>query len=75
MKQVPGEPSAGGEAALTGYRVLDLADDKGLYCGKLLADPGADVIKVEPPGGDSTRLVPPFYHDEVHPEKASPSCT
>lgn len=69
-QQAPKEPSADGEAALAGYRVLDLADDKGLYCGKLLADLGADVIKVEPPGGDRTRLVPPFYHDEMHPEKS-----
>ena len=30
------------------YRVLDLADEKGTYCGKLLGDLGSDVIKVEP---------------------------
>jgi len=44
-----------GEGVLSGYRVLDLADEKGMLCSKLLADMGADVIKVEKPGGDSAR--------------------
>jgi crotonobetainyl-CoA:carnitine CoA-transferase CaiB-like acyl-CoA transferase len=52
------------------YRVLDLADEKGVYCGKLLGDLGADVIKVEPPGGDKTRFRGPFHNNEVHPEKS-----
>jgi crotonobetainyl-CoA:carnitine CoA-transferase CaiB-like acyl-CoA transferase len=55
---------------LSPYRVLDLADEEGLLCGKLLGDLGADVIKIERPGGDSARNVGPFYHDEVHPEKS-----
>ncbi len=58
------------EGMLSPYRVLDLADEKGLICGKLLGDLGADVIKVERPGGDSTRNIGPFYHDEVTPEKS-----
>jgi benzylsuccinate CoA-transferase BbsE subunit len=40
--------------------VIELADESGVYCGKLLADVGADVIKVERPGGDATRAIPPF---------------
>jgi crotonobetainyl-CoA:carnitine CoA-transferase CaiB-like acyl-CoA transferase len=46
--------------ALDGVRVLDLADEPGAYCGKLLADMGADVIKVEPPGGVAMRRIGPF---------------
>ena len=40
---------------LQGYRVLDLADERGQFCGKLLADLGAEVIRVERPGGDDGR--------------------
>jgi crotonobetainyl-CoA:carnitine CoA-transferase CaiB-like acyl-CoA transferase len=58
------------EGMLGPYRVLDLADEKGLQCGKLLGDLGADVIKVERPGGDPARNQGPFYHDEVDPEKS-----
>jgi crotonobetainyl-CoA:carnitine CoA-transferase CaiB-like acyl-CoA transferase len=49
--------------ALSGRRVLEIADETGVYCGKLMADMGADVIKVERPGGDATRRIPPFLHD------------
>ncbi len=49
--------------ALEGLRVLDLADDSGAYCGKLLADLGADVVKIEPPGGDPGRSRPPLRSD------------
>lgn len=55
---------------LAGYRMLDLTDEKGLLCGKVFADLGAEVIKVERPGGDPARNIPPFYKDEVHPEKS-----
>jgi len=58
------------EGMLSPYRVLDLADEKGLICGKLLGDLGADVIKIERPGGDPARRLGPFYHDEAHPEKS-----
>ncbi len=65
---MPGKESEAG--FLPRYRVLDLADEKGVYCGKLLGDLGADVIKVEPPGGDKTRFRGPFHNNEVHPEKS-----
>jgi len=42
-----------GGGALSGYCVLDLTDEKGMLCSKLLADMGAKVIRVEKPGGDS----------------------
>ena len=57
-------------AALDDVRVLDLAGEIGQYCTKLLADLGADVIKIEPPGGDPVRALPPFYHDEADPQKS-----
>jgi crotonobetainyl-CoA:carnitine CoA-transferase CaiB-like acyl-CoA transferase len=50
-------------------RVLDLTDDKGFLCGKILADLGADVIKIEKPGGDTSRWRSPFYHHVADPEK------
>ena len=55
---------------LKGLRVLDLADEKASFCSKLLADMGAYVIKVEKPGGDSSRDIGPFWNDTPHPEKS-----
>jgi benzylsuccinate CoA-transferase BbsE subunit len=55
---------------LDGYRALDVTDDRGFLCGKILAELGVDVIKVEKPGGDSARRMAPFWHDQVDPEKS-----
>jgi crotonobetainyl-CoA:carnitine CoA-transferase CaiB-like acyl-CoA transferase len=56
--------------ALGSLKVLDLANENGVYCGKLLSGMGADVIKVEKPGGDPTRNYGPFFQDSPHPEKS-----
>lgn len=63
-----GDVSAPG--ALAPFRVLDLTNELGQLCGRVLADLGADVIKVEPPGGDPSRWIAPFYRDEPHPERS-----
>jgi benzylsuccinate CoA-transferase BbsE subunit len=49
-----------GNGNLDGYRILDLTAEPGFLAGKLLGDLGADVIKVEPPGGDAARRRGPF---------------
>ena len=46
---------------LEGIRVVDLADEKAELAGRLLADFGADVIRVEPPDGAASRACPPFH--------------
>ena len=51
--QPAAESDVVGTEPLQGYRVADLAGAMGAYCTKLLADLGADVITVEPPGGDA----------------------
>ncbi|GBD14841.1 Succinyl-CoA:(R)-benzylsuccinate CoA-transferase subunit BbsE [bacterium HR25] len=48
------------ERPLGAYRVIELPGPVPLFAGKLLADLGADVIKVEPPGGDEARFLPPL---------------
>ena len=59
------------EGALEGIRVLDLSQDiAGSFCARLLADYGADVIKLEPPGGASLRRMGPFYKDDPHIESS-----
>ncbi|MCP4085761.1 MAG: CoA transferase [Actinomycetia bacterium] len=55
---------------LSGYRVLDLTDDRGHLAGHLLAQLGADVVLVEPPGGHRTRHRGPFIGDVADPERS-----
>ena len=59
--------------ALAGVKVIDLTHHiAGPYATKLLADFGADVLKIERPGGDPARRLPPFFRDEPHQEKSLP---
>jgi crotonobetainyl-CoA:carnitine CoA-transferase CaiB-like acyl-CoA transferase len=69
-----GSDAAGGEPALAlaGLRVLELGHPATAYCGKLLADLGADVIKVEPSAGSAERRLGPFHADIPHPERGLP---
>jgi crotonobetainyl-CoA:carnitine CoA-transferase CaiB-like acyl-CoA transferase len=55
---------------LSPYRVLDLTSERGLLCGQILGDLGADVIKIEPPGGSPARQLGPFYQDQPHPDRS-----
>ncbi|MCH8351992.1 MAG: CoA transferase [Chloroflexi bacterium] len=57
--------------ALDGVKVLDLSQDiAGSFCARLLADYGAEVLKLEPPGGAALRRMGPFFQDDPHPEKS-----
>lgn len=58
------------QGLLAGFRVLDLTNEMGDLCGKTLGDFGADVIKIEPPGGSCARNMGPFYKDQPHPERS-----
>ena len=56
--------------ALSHIRVIELGDIPASYMTRLLADLGADVIKVEPPNGDPNRLLPPFAGNIEDPERS-----
>ena len=57
--------------ALAGFRVVELGEGVAApFCARLLADYGADVVKVEPPAGDAARRLGPFPGDAPHPEKS-----
>lgn len=58
------------QSLLEPYRVLDLTEAGYLITGKLFGDMGADVIKVEPPGGSPSRNIGPFYQDDPDPQKS-----
>jgi crotonobetainyl-CoA:carnitine CoA-transferase CaiB-like acyl-CoA transferase len=59
-------------SAFTGIRIVELAESvAGEYCGKLLADFGAEVIKVERPGGSPTRAMAPLVGDGGGPERSA----
>lgn len=49
---------------LSGYRVLDLTDQQGMFCGYILAHLGAEVIAIEPPEGSSVHKIPPFVGED-----------
>jgi len=55
---------------LAGLRVLDLSDESGFLAGKLLGDLGADVVKLEPPGGDLVGRRAPYLRGEPGPERS-----
>ncbi len=56
--------------ALDPYRILDLTEGGCALASRLLADMGADVIKVEPPGGSPSRSTPPFYGGEAGADRS-----
>jgi crotonobetainyl-CoA:carnitine CoA-transferase CaiB-like acyl-CoA transferase len=66
----PAPVSTASGGAFEGLRVLELSDEKGQWAGKLMADMGADVVKIEPPGGESSRTVGPFYQDMPNRERS-----
>lgn len=58
------------EKALEGLRIIEFTDFTGAYCGRLLADLGAEVIKVEPPEGGHQRHTPPFFSKLPAPDNS-----
>ena len=59
-----------GGLPLSGVRVLDLTSELGALCPRLLAGMGADIVRIEPPGGHSSRRRGPFVHGLPHPERS-----
>ncbi|KAA0237026.1 hypothetical protein EDM76_07185 [bacterium] len=53
-----------------GIRVIDCCDERGIIAGQMLADMGADVIALEPPGGSPARRLPPFAGDDPGIERS-----
>ena len=67
---MPEDEKSTQESALGHLRVIELGDIPASYATRWLADLGADVIKIEPPGGDPNRLLPPFAGNIEHPERS-----
>lgn len=61
---------SGDDTLLGRCRVLDCAGELGALCGRILGDLGADVVKVEPPGGDPARRLPPFVDGIPHLDRS-----
>ncbi|MHA6765782.1 CoA transferase [Sphingobium ummariense] len=59
-----------GQGFLKPYRVIDLTDHRGLLAGHMLAQMGADVVQVEPEGGNIARQLPPFAPDWPESEQS-----
>jgi crotonobetainyl-CoA:carnitine CoA-transferase CaiB-like acyl-CoA transferase len=64
------EKDGGKGSPLTGIRVLDLTDEKASFCSKVLADLGAQVAKMEKPGGDTSRKLGPYRNNSGHPSES-----
>lgn len=62
--------SSAASGPFVGLRVIELASERVAFAGKLFGDMGADVIVVEPPGGDLTRSFEPFLKDEPGPDRS-----
>ncbi|MEE9284767.1 MAG: CoA transferase, partial [Dehalococcoidia bacterium] len=63
---------SGRDGPFTGVRLVEVGGLPASYCGKLLGDLGADVVKVEPPGGDATRTLPPTWPAGAQPGHSLP---
>jgi crotonobetainyl-CoA:carnitine CoA-transferase CaiB-like acyl-CoA transferase len=66
------EAARGRRAALEHLSVVDLTDLRGALAGRMLAELGADVVKIEPPGGDPGRWRPPFAGNRAAPDRSLP---
>ena len=70
MTTTNGTPSQKQPGALTHLRIIEIGDIPASYAARWLGDLGADIIKVEPPGGDPNRALPPFAGDVEDKERS-----